>query len=58
MGEYLLLIAIAVLVLGYKRIPELGGAVFSAFTSFKKGLNEDDDERPQKDVKAIEDSKK
>ena len=58
MGEFLVLVAVAVLVLGYRRIPEIGGSVFSAFSAFKKGLKEDDEERPQKEVKAIEEPKK
>jgi Sec-independent protein translocase protein TatA len=52
MGEFLVLIAVFVLVFSVRRLPELLGAVWSSKDAFKKGL-EEGEERKTRDVKEI-----
>lgn len=42
MGEILLLLALALLLFGAKRLPEVGRAAGSALREFKKGLESGD----------------
>jgi TatA/E family protein of Tat protein translocase len=48
----MLIVGAVVLLFGYRRLPELGGALGKGITAFKKGLggkgtDEDDDENPK-----------
>ncbi len=40
MGEALILLAVALLLFGGKRIPELGSSMGKALTNFKRGMRE------------------
>jgi len=43
MPELLVILAIAVLIFGPKRLPDLGKAVGDTIRGFKRSVNEDDD---------------
>jgi sec-independent protein translocase protein TatA len=51
-GEILIVLAIAVLFFGGKKLPELGSALGKSIKNFKKGLkeesNDDDENKPNK----------
>jgi sec-independent protein translocase protein TatA len=51
MGELLVILAIAFLLFGAKRLPEIGSGLGSAIKNFKAGLSEKDeiDVTPKKD---------
>lgn len=42
-GELFLIFALALLVFGWKRLPQLGEGMGKAIRNFKRGLNSDDD---------------
>ncbi len=46
--ELLILLVIALIVFGAKRLRNIGGDLGSAVRSFKKGMNEPEDETPTK----------
>lgn len=44
-GELLIILAIALLIFGPKALPKLGEAMGKTIGSFKKGLNEDEEDK-------------
>jgi sec-independent protein translocase protein TatA len=46
--ELLVILLILVLVFGAKKLPEIGSGLAKGIKSFKKGLNSDPDELPEK----------
>ena len=56
--ELLIVLAIALLIFGPKALPKLGKAFGKTIGSFKKGLNEDDEEEEKPAAKASEDADK
>ena len=46
--ELLVILLILVLVFGAKKLPEIGSGLAKGIKSFKKGLNSDADELPEK----------
>ena len=50
--ELLIILVIVLIIFGPKALPKLGKSMGKTIGSFKKGLNEDDDDEPE--VKAAE----
>lgn len=48
MGELLLILLIAVLFFGGKKLPQLGSSLGESIRNFKKGLNEKDEDKDKK----------
>ena len=48
MGELLVILAIALLLFGAGRLPEVARSLGKAIREFKKGLKDTDDEEPEK----------
>jgi sec-independent protein translocase protein TatA len=57
-GEILLLALVALLVFGASRISDIGRGLGEGIRNFKKGLKEDDDDSPPKQIKEGESEKK
>lgn len=51
--ELLVILLICVLVFGAKRLPEIGSGLAKGIRSFKKGLNTDTDELPEKKEESV-----
>lgn len=49
MGEILVLLVLALLLFGAKRLPEIGRSAGSAFREFKKGLESGEPEEKEKE---------
>ncbi len=45
MGELLIILAVVILMFGAKKIPQLGEGMGKAIKSFKKGLNEEEENK-------------
>lgn len=48
MGEILIILAVALLIFGPKKLPQLGDALGKAIKNFKRGSLEPDEPEPQK----------
>ena len=53
-SEILIIIALGVIVFNARRLPELAKALGSAKKAFKKGLAGEEEDRPSREVKAID----
>ena len=49
MKEIIIILLIAVIIFGYRRLPEIGQALGKAINGFKKTVSEDDDNTNKKE---------
>jgi len=52
-GELILILVVALLIFGPKKLPEMGAAIGKSVTSFKKGIKEATDEQETEEAKAL-----
>jgi Sec-independent protein translocase protein TatA len=53
-NEFLVFLSVLIIAFGWRRLPSIGGNLKKSLGAFKKGLNEEEDPRPSRDVQGYQ----